>query len=150
MVTVDASVWVNSFDRQEVGHEDSREFLDLLAKQAIAIYVPTLILVEVAGAISWSKQDAVQGEAFATALGKIPNLRLIVLDKQLAEEAQRLAARRKLRGADAVYAAVALQENCTLVTTDKEQLTRLTNVVTTQTPAGAVTMLRTDNEEDDD
>lgn len=142
MYTVDASVWVNSFDQQEVGHEDSREFLGLLAAQAAPIYVPTLVLVEVAGAISRSRRDASQGEAFATALGKIPNLYLVSLDEQLAEEALYLAAEQKLRGADAVYAAVSLQENCTLVTTDKEQLTRLEGIVTAESPAEASIALR--------
>ena len=145
MYTIDAGVWVNSFDQQEVGHEESREFLGLLAEQKTVIYVPTLVLVEVAGAISRSKQDALQAEAFATALSKISNLHLTDLDEKLAEQAQRLAARQKLRGADAVYAAVALQESCTLITTDKEQLTRLGNIVKTQTPVEAVALLLSKN-----
>lgn len=148
MYTVDASVWVNSFDQQEVGYEDSREFLGLLAKQEMSIYVPTLVLVEVAAAISRTRGDISQAEAFANALSKIPKLHLVNLDEDLAKEAQRLAAHQKLRGADAVYAAVALRKNCVLVTTDKEQLTRLNNIVVAQTPSTVADLLRLNNEQE--
>jgi predicted nucleic acid-binding protein len=59
----------------------------------------------------------------------------------LAQQAATIAAQSGLRGADAVYAAVAVQMGCTLITLDQEQLTRLTNVVVTQTPAIALATL---------
>ena len=52
MYTIDTSVWVNSFDQREPGHVISQRVLQLLAAQATPIYVPYLLLVEVAGAIS--------------------------------------------------------------------------------------------------
>lgn len=150
MYTIDASVWVSSFDQTEIDHTDSRNFLTLLAKQQVDIYVPSLVLVEVAAAISRSKQDPVQAEIFAKALSQIPDLYLVELDQDLAEKALALAAQQKLRGADAVYAAVAQEKNCVLVTTDNEQLTRLSGIVVAQAPADAHLALSSQIEEDDE
>lgn len=52
-----------------------------------------------------------------------------------------LAAQHGLRGADAVYAGVAAQTNCILITLDNEQLTRLANIVIAQTLATALATL---------
>ena len=141
MYTVDTSVWVNSFDQREAGHEVSRRVLQLLAAREIPIFVPHLLLVEVAGAISRTRQDATQANAFATALSRLPNAIFVVLDEILAVSAMTLAAQHGLRGADAVYAAVALQQGCTLISLDHEHLTRLMTVVPVRTPAELLPVL---------
>lgn len=69
MYTVDASVWVNGFDQRESGHEISRQLLELLGTRALPIIEPVLVLVEVAGAISRTRQDPSRAEVFATTLG---------------------------------------------------------------------------------
>lgn len=135
MYTVDASVWVNGFDRRETGHMASRRLLERFAEQALPIVVPTLVPVEVAAAISRTRHDVAQAQAFATALSQLPNVTFVALDNALAQEAVSLAAQHQLRGADAVYAAVALKAGCTLVTWDKEHLTRLRGVAEVVTPA---------------
>ena len=56
------------------------------------------------------------------------------LSAALARQAMLLAAAQRLRGADAVYAALARRRNTTLVTRDAEHLTRLTTIVVVQTP----------------
>jgi predicted nucleic acid-binding protein len=111
--TIDASTWVNAFDQREPGHEDSRQLLELLADRAIPIVVPNLVLIEVAGAISRTRQEPVQAEAFAAALAQLPTVTLVTLDEALTRSAVALAAQQSLRGADAVYGAVALQSGCT-------------------------------------
>jgi predicted nucleic acid-binding protein len=62
MYTVDASVWVNGFDQREPGHQISRQFLELLGEQSIPVVVPNLVLVEVAGAISRTRNDPVRAQ----------------------------------------------------------------------------------------
>ena len=141
MYTIDASVWVNSFDHQEPGHETSRQFLAYLGQEAVRIAAPTLVLAEVAGAISRTRKDSGQARAFALALRNLPNLMLINLDSDLAGQSLRLAAEHGLRGADAVYAAVAIATDFTLISLDREHLTRLTNVITVKTPAEVLTDL---------
>jgi len=141
MYTVDTSVWVNSFDQREPGHAVSRQILQHLAGQGMPFFVPHLVLVEVAGAISRSRQDVAQAQAFATALSQLPNVTFIALDEPLAMQALILAAQHSLRGADAVFAAVALQEACLLISLDNEHLTRLKSVVTVWTPGDALSNL---------
>ncbi|MCS6844265.1 MAG: PIN domain-containing protein [Caldilineales bacterium] len=85
--------------------------------------------------ISRTRQDAVQAQAFAAALGRLPNVTFMALDEVLAQEALKLAAQHQLRGADAVYAAVALKAGCTLITLDREHLMRLRGVVPVVTPS---------------
>jgi len=64
-----------------------------------------------------------------------------MVDDLLARLAVALAAQHGLRGADAVYAAVAAHAGCTLVTLDQEQLNRLAGAVPTRTPAAALAEL---------
>jgi predicted nucleic acid-binding protein len=52
----------------------------------------------------------------------------------LAQQAVDVAAQHRLRGSDAVYAAVALRFGCTLVTLDREQRERVGQVLTARYP----------------
>lgn len=143
MFTIDASVWVNSFDEREPGHAISRQLLNLLAEQDVSIVVPHLLLVEVAGAISRTRQNPSQAQSFATALSQLPNVRYVVLDEKLAMRALTLASQHGLRGADAVYAAVVMESGGTLVSLDNEHLTRLQSVLAVRTPADVLPDLLT-------
>jgi predicted nucleic acid-binding protein len=107
MYTVDASVWVNAFAQREPGHHVSRQFLEMLRDQALPIIVPNLVLVEVPGAISRTRQAPMQAQGFATALSRLPHVTVRVLDAGCALHALTLAPQHGRRGADAVYAAVA-------------------------------------------
>lgn len=137
--TVDASVFLNGFNPYEAGHEESRRLLALLQEQAAPIVVPTLLLPEVAAAIGWGRQDADLAREFAAALSRLPHLVLIPLDTTLARQAADVAAQYRLRGSDAVYAAVALRFGSTLITLDREQRERVTSVLLTLYPAEALT-----------
>lgn len=141
MYTVDASVWVNSFDQREPGHEISRRILERLRDQAVSVVMPYLVLAEVAGAVSRTRNNPTQALAFVTAIGKLPNVTLVPLDARVAQQATQFAAQHGLRGADAVYAAVAVQANCTLISLDNEHLTRLIGIVPTYKPADALMLL---------
>ena len=136
--TVDASVFVNGFNPYEAGHEESRRLLALLQEQATPIVVPTLLLPEVAAAISRGRQDADLAREFAAALSRLPHLVLIPLDTTLAQQAADVAAQYQLRGSDAVYAAVALRFGSTLITLDPEQRERVTSAILTLYPAEAL------------
>ena len=72
--------------------------------------------------------------------GRCPITRA-VLDDLLAEEAVQLATQCRLRGADAVYGAVAKRHGCKLVTRDQQQLDRLKGAVTCLTPEEALAQL---------
>jgi predicted nucleic acid-binding protein len=113
----------------------------VLRARALPIIVPNLVLAEVVGAISWTRNDPVRAEAFATALGRRPNVTVVALDAALSHQARALVAQYGLRGADAVYAAVAQQAGCLLISLDHEHLTRLGSIVMVRTPAAVLAEL---------
>ena len=133
--TIDASVFLNAFNPSEAGHAESHRVLAWLQEQATPIIVPTLVLPEVAATISRVRGDAVLARDFANALSRLPNLVLVNLDTTLAQQAADAAAQYRLRGSDAVYAAVALRFGTVLMTLDHEQQERLAQVVTSRNPA---------------
>ena len=136
--TVDASVFLNAFNPYEQGHETSNEFLAHLQHHALPIIVPTLVLPEVAAAISRGREDEVLAREFALGLTRLPHLVMVPLDETLARQAMDVAASHRLRGSDAVYAAVALRFGSTLVTLDREQEERLASVIAACQPAKAL------------
>ena len=141
MYTVDASVWVNGFDQREAGHATSRQFLEELRLREAPVIVPNLLLIEVAAAIRRTRGNPAQAEAFARTLSKLPHVELRTLDEGNARQAVTLAAEHGLRGADAVYAAVAIEAACSLVSLDGEHLTRLPALTRVLTPAAALEAL---------
>jgi predicted nucleic acid-binding protein len=147
MYTVDTSVWVNGSDMLEAGHEISRACLQLLAQRGHQLVLPTLVLPEIAGAISRTRSDAALGETFAAQVAALPTVALIPLDEALADAARVLAAQHRLRGADAVYAALALAAKTTLISLDSEHLTRLAGIVPVLTPAQLVAALTAESDE---
>ena len=135
MLTIDASVWVNADSPAEPESASSRALLDRVAASRTIVIVPTLLRVEVAAAISRSRKDAALAQEYSARLAALPFVRWIALDTPLAARASTLAASNALRGADAVYAAVAQAHGCDLISLDKEHLTRLTGLLRVRTPA---------------
>ncbi len=123
--TIDASVFLNAFNPREASHKESLGLLTRLQDGAVPIVVPTLLLPEVAGAIGRGHQDTRLARRFAAVLGRLSHLVLSPLDIRLAQRAADIAAEYRLRGSDAVYAAVALQFGATLITLDQEQRRRI-------------------------
>ncbi len=139
--TIDASVFLNAFNPAEAGHAESHQLLALLQAQAVPIMVPTLVLPEVAATISRVHGDARLARTFADQLSRLPHVMLITLDHLLAQQAAEAAAQHRLRGSDAVYAAVALRFGAVLVTLDREQHDRVTAVLTSYYPVEALAAL---------
>jgi predicted nucleic acid-binding protein len=141
MFTIDASVHINAVNPTEIGSAESRAFLKQLREQPRPMFSPTLLLVEVATSVARAKNDANRGVAIARAIYGRPGQVWVPLDGALAEEAARLGAEYRLRGADAVYVAVAKRYGATLVTRDRQQLERLPSAVMVLTPTEALTRL---------
>jgi predicted nucleic acid-binding protein len=141
VVVIDASVYVSRVHRQEVHHRDSVRLLDAVAARGTAVLCPEILVAEVAAAIGRGTDDA--GFAYLTAayLRKLPGHRFVVVDRQLGGLAARLAAECRLRGCDAVYAALARREGAQLITWDVQQRERATAVVEALTPAEVLAVL---------
>ena len=78
-----------------------------------------------------------------------PNLNLESLTESRARRAAEVAARLRLRGADAVYVALAEEFNATLITWDNEMLQRGAAVAPTLTPSAWIETQETGNDETD-
>jgi predicted nucleic acid-binding protein len=135
MYTVDASVHVSALNPAEANSAISQAFLALVRQHQLSMFCPTLLLVEVAAAVARAFDDTDRAVALAEALRGLPNQTLVPLDEVLADRAVALAATARLRGADAVYAAVAQRHGATLITLDRQQLDRLPPLVSTALPA---------------
>lgn len=136
--TIDASVHINALNPAEPGSAESQDFLDFLRRGNIPQVCPTLLIVEMAGALARAFDDHEECLAFALAIRNLPKMSLVSLDESLAVSAAGLAAQYRLRGADAVYAAVAQRHQAMLVTNDRQQLERLSGVLSVMTPAQAL------------
>ncbi|NPA91741.1 MAG: type II toxin-antitoxin system VapC family toxin [Chloroflexi bacterium] len=133
-MVVDASVWVSALVPQDVHHTRSREWLEERLREGVLLVAPVILLAEVAGAIARRTGDPSLGERATEMILSLPTLRLVPVDDRVGGEAARLAARLRLRGADALYVAVASLLGVPLITWDREQQERCQTVVRTSSP----------------
>ncbi|MDP9373282.1 MAG: PIN domain-containing protein [Chloroflexota bacterium] len=128
------SVWISRLTRQDVHHAASARWLGSHVAASGDIVVPSLLLAEAAGGIARRTGDTTLGNQAVTDLLNLPAVYVITLDRPLAMRAAQLAANLRLRGADAVYVAVADYLSVPLFTWDREQLTRTVGWITARTP----------------
>jgi predicted nucleic acid-binding protein len=133
-VTVDASVFVSAFTPTEPAHQASKSFMLKIREQSVPIIVPVLVLPEISAALSRGQGKPELGKAFVQEMRNFPNTTFIDVDGNVANLAVDIAADHRLRGSDAVYAAVALRFGTELITLDKEQLDRLPAVLAVRSP----------------
>lgn len=133
-VTVDASVVVNAFSPSEKGSEHSWRFLSELRQKAVPLIVPTYLLVEVVASLARKQNHTELALDWFYEFQRFPHVTWVNLDENLAALAAEIAAHHRLRGSDAVYAAVAQRFATTLVTLDAEQLERVQAVVAVRMP----------------
>jgi predicted nucleic acid-binding protein len=136
--TVDASVFVNAFNPHEEGHAASLEILTAIQERGDPMIVPTLLVPEITSAVARASDDSAGALQYANATAALHHLTLVALTPAMARQAAELAATHRLRGADAVYLAVARRYGTTLVSRDEEQRTRGSAVATCLTPEEAL------------
>lgn len=134
MIVVDASVWVSLFVERDVHYEITFNWFNQLHTKQQWFATPMLALPEVAGAVARRTGHSDFGRYAIHQLLRIPTLRLLPIDRELAWAAARLAADLQIRGADATYIVVALTMNASLVTWDNDMLTRASKAVKVYTP----------------
>lgn len=118
MVVVDANVFVSLLVSADVHHERCVAWVRGQLSVGQGLVAPMILLPEVAGTISRRASPAAGREA-VTALKRI-RLRLVPIDARMAALAAELAVTHALRGADAVYVAVADLLHIPLVTLDAD------------------------------
>lgn len=141
--TIDASVFVNAFNPHEDGHAASLAILAAIQDRGDPIIVPTLLVPEIASAVARASDDSAGALQYADATAALPHLTAVALSSAMARQAAELAAAHRLRGADAVYVAIARRYGTTLVSRDEEQRSRGSAVVVCQTPEQALSRRQT-------
>jgi predicted nucleic acid-binding protein len=133
-VVIDASVWASSLLHNDSNYQAAHGWISNHIGKGGYFVSPLLLVIEISATVSRVTQDARSGRAAATQLYSFSLMRLVPLDQLLLDEAVDLAAHFYLRGADALYVAVAKQLSIPLVTFDAEQLTRPASIITTIRP----------------
>ena len=134
--TNDASVFVAAARQEESQHAVSLTFLELVQQSEWNVFCPVLVLPECSAAIPRPTGNETLAEELVSLIETFPGLQLVPFSLQLARRAARIAATHRLRGADAIYVAVAEEFAALLVTWDLEMLERSPAVVQTETPEG--------------
>ena len=129
---------MNAFNPHEDGHAESLAILTAVQERGDPIIVPTLLLPEVASAVARAADDSAGAFQYANATAALAHVTLVTLTPAMARQAAELASTHRLRGADAVYLAVARRYGTTLVSRDDEQRTRGSAVARCQTPEEAL------------
>ena len=134
MICIDASVFVSAVRETEEYYAASRQFLQRVREQAVDVVCPALILPECAAAIARPTNDSALAEEIVDLVEHFAGLRLVALELPLTRRAAQIATAHRLRGADAVYVAVAEVFGVPLIAWDNEILRRAPAIVPTMTP----------------
>ncbi|MEZ4767027.1 MAG: type II toxin-antitoxin system VapC family toxin [Caldilineales bacterium] len=131
---VDASVFVAGIRPSEPSYKEARTALETLSRRRANLYVPAIVLAEVAAAIGRGSGSAEQAAKDVDLIGRLTGLQLVSVDHALANLAAVIAAHQRIRGCDAVYVALAQDRNGVLITLDNEQRQRSPSSVLVWTP----------------
>ena len=135
MYVVDASVHVADAHPQEPRHAQARALLARLAAEQHLVYLPEIVLAEIAAAISRGTGERALAQRLVAALRRVPHFQYVPVDDVLGDLAASLAAEYQIRGCDAVYVALARQRGVPLITLDRQQRERVPSDVVARTPA---------------
>lgn len=135
-LVVDANVWLSACGAHEPGHEAAVAFLTASLERNVLFLLPALILPEVCGTAARRTRDEQDGRDLVEQLNRLPRVMFFDLDMRRARDAARLAGQLFLRGADAQYAALAMERHAPLITLDRELNQRAKGVIDCFTPAG--------------
>jgi predicted nucleic acid-binding protein len=133
-MVVDASVVVSHLVPHDVHHAASRAWLIRHISDGGIVVAPALLLPEIAGAVARRTGMARLARRAVAGVLRLPALRLVSMDAELARTAADLAGRLRLRGVDAVYIAAAANSGLPLITWDAEQQRRAARVIQVMTP----------------
>ena len=134
MNVVDASVWVSLFVGSDAHHFESRRWFEEGVGRGATVVAPAIVLAEIAGAVARRTGRCSDGDAAVRLATRVPGIRLVNVNRHVGIHAASLASELRLRGADAVYVAVADLLEVPLVTWDDEQIGRAGGRVTAVRP----------------
>jgi predicted nucleic acid-binding protein len=134
MIVTDASVWVSIFYHDDANRNATRRWLKRYLSENGKMVAPMLLVAEVSGAMARRTALSRLGHRALRRLVTDTSMRLVPMDDSLVMVAAELAADCRLRGADALYVALAYTLNVPLLTWDQEQIARVQGVIQAGTP----------------
>ncbi|MFA5240953.1 MAG: type II toxin-antitoxin system VapC family toxin [Sulfuricella sp.] len=132
LAIIDASVLVSAFKADEEQHATSLEFLRVAIERSVHLCAPAILFPEMAAAFSRPGRNSPLASRIMEQIRVWTPIRIYPVDESLALAAEHVALECFIRGADAIYAALANQLGAPLVSWDRELLARA--------PAGAHAM----------
>jgi len=141
MYVIDASVLVADIRPREPHHQEARAFLKRVAAEGWPVYLPIIVLAEIAAAVSRGTGEPTLARRLVDVVQRIPHFELVSLDEELGQLAAALAADYQIRGCDAVYVALAWKRGAKLITLDHQQRERVPPKVTARSPAEELSQL---------
>ena len=135
MPIIDASVYVALANEADRYHDRCFTWFESCLEEQKTIAAPRLLLVEVAASIRRLTGSTQLARRVLSELQETELIELYPLTAVRSETAADLAASTGVRGADAVYLALAMELDETLVTLDRQQLERGKGVTDVKKPA---------------
>lgn len=134
MTVVDASAYAALVNSNEPAHAICWKWYLESVRRQTRLLAPTIIVAEVAAALSRGLEDRELAHKAADRLKRSRSIRLIPVTDALAHQAAVIAADCRVRGCDSIYLALAQANGVDLMTLDRQQLERGSAVVVTRQP----------------
>ena len=134
MAIIDASLYVALVNEHEDAHARSWAWFEQAQALQEPILAPAILLSEVAAALSRGIGDSVLARRVVQQLRRAGMVELIPVTVPMAAQAATIVANYGIRGCDAIYVALAAQEDDSLITLDRQQLERGAALVTVRSP----------------
>ncbi len=133
-VVIDASVWVSRLLPQDANHLIANTWVNNHIMAGGLFTPPTLLAIEVSASVFRRTKSTSDAQSALRQLYALPVMRLAQMDQTLVAEAIDITSTLGLRGADALYVALAKQLAIPLVSFDNEQLTLSQGIIQTIRP----------------
>jgi predicted nucleic acid-binding protein len=137
VIVVDTSVWVSAHQSEDVHFSESLSWYEFWTVRELELHFPLLVVPEIAGVLS---RKGIPPADVAKSIGDLVGSRtslLHELDLTNSLLAARVSASTGLKGADAVFVALAAWLDLPLVTWDRQQRERGSVFCRTMTPVEA-------------
>lgn len=134
MPVIDASVYVALCHQADPEHERCRAWLEEALENRRPLFAPNMLVIEVGSSIRRLTGDEETASRAVTKLLADGWIELLPLSGARSRSAATTGAQTGVRGADAVYLALALELREPLVTIDKQQLVRGSAVTSVERP----------------
>ena len=124
MIVIDASVWIARTISTDFFHSDSKRLFNRLFEQGETLAIPDIALIEIAGAVPRISGDFDRAIKVVEAVQSLSTLQCHASTGRMSQLAIAIAASQRMRGADAVYVALARELEAQLISWDVEQVER--------------------------